>query len=308
MSADAAFLDLPRGILAVGGPQRQKFLHSLLSNEVAALRPGEGRLASLMDARGHVLALMRVLVTGDSVLLELPRDRVSSVHALLEHYRVGAPVRFALPPTAILAVCGPGASECLARAGAVVSELSPESHAEATLAGVPVRLSRGSDLPAGALVVHVAPELAAAVSSGLAAAGARELPPAEFDALRIEEGKPLFGVDVGADNLLHEAGLVAEYHSASKGCYVGQETIARLEARGGNVNKRLRGLRLGQPAAPGDPVLADAQEVGRLTSAALSPRLGPIAMAYLHRSHAAPGASVAVGGAPASVVALPFPR
>ena len=94
------------------------------------------------------------------------------------------------------------------------------------------------------------------------------------------------------DNLLHETGLIGVLHSSAKGCYVGQEVIARLEGRGGNVNKALRGLRLGAPARPGTALTADGKDVGWLTTCALSPRLGPIAMGYVHRSHFAPGSEV----------------
>ena len=104
------------------------------------------------------------------------------------------------------------------------------------------------------------------------------------------------------ENLLHETGLVAECHSPAKGCYVGQEVVARLEARGGNVNKALRGLRLSAPAAAGATVHAGGREVGRVTTAAVSPRLGPIALAYVHRGHFASGTAVEVDGAPATVV------
>ncbi|HJS59703.1 MAG TPA: glycine cleavage T C-terminal barrel domain-containing protein [Vicinamibacteria bacterium] len=304
----AAHLELARGVLSVSGPKRQDFLNGLLSNEVASLRPGEGRLAALMDARGHVLALMRALVTNDSVLLEAPTERLETLRALLERYRVAAPVRFAVPKIKVVAVLGPAASATLVRAGAGLAALGPNAHVEATLAGLPVRVASAPDLPAEAQVVHVAASAAAAVHDALVAAGSTPLTPEAFDALRIEEGRPLFGVDVTEDNLLHETGLLAEYHSSTKGCYVGQETVARLEARGGHVNKALRGLRLSRAAAPGATIQVDGQEIGRLTSAGVSDRLGPIAMGYVHRNHFAPGTAVVVDGAPASVTALPFPE
>jgi folate-binding Fe-S cluster repair protein YgfZ len=98
---------------------------------------------------------------------------------------------------------------------------------------------------------------------------------------------------------------VAEYH-VPKGCYVGQEVVARLEARGGHVSRALRGLRLGAPATAGAAVQAEGTDVGRVTTSAVSPRLGPIAMAYVHRRAYEPGTAVEVGGAAAVVTALPF--
>jgi folate-binding protein YgfZ len=127
-----------------------------------------------------------------------------------------------------------------------------------------------------------------------------------LDVLRIEDGRPWYGPDVTEDNLLHETGLLREYHSPTKGCYVGQEVIARLDARGGKVNKMMRGLRLSAPAQAGSTVTSEGKEVGRLTTAGISKRLGPIAMGYVHRSRFEPGTHVEVDGAPAAVVRLPF--
>jgi folate-binding protein YgfZ len=210
-------------------------------------------------------------------------------------------VRFEERPTAVLAVIGPAAARALA-----APELPNEAHLARDLGGVPVRVARASDLPAGGFVVHVAPEQADAVEMTLVSRGVVPISRETFDVLRIEDGRPWYGADVTEENLLHETGLLREYHSSSKGCYVGQEVVARLEGRGGNVNKQLRGLRLHAPAAPGDAVLREGQEVGRITSAGVSPRFGPIAFAYLHRSATAPDTTLEVGGGPASLAALPF--
>ena len=142
--------------------------------------------------------------------------------------------------------------------------------------------------------------------AGCAASPMKEaMRPVGLDALdvrRIETVRPWWGDDVTEENLLHETGLLEECASFSKGCYVGQEIVARLDARGGNVNKALRGLRLEAPATPGAPVRVGGKSVGRVTTAGVSPRLGPIALAYLHRDHFAPGTTVEVDGRPATVV------
>lgn len=303
----AVVLRLPeRAVLAASGPQRQKFLHSILSNAIEGLAPGQGCLASLMDVKGHLLALMRALVTADAVLLELPLERLAAVKEALLFYKVGAPVRFEERPAAILAVLGPQASVTLAAVGLDPGDLKNEAHAEGQLAGKPARVARAGDLPAGGFVVHVAPEDADAVQEALASAGAVPILRAVLDVLRIEDGRPWYGPDVTEQNLLHETGLLLEYHSPSKGCYVGQEVIARLEARGGNVNKLLRGLTLSAPTAAGAAVLREGREVGHVTTAGVSPRLGPIALAFIHRAAFDPGTQVEVGGSAATIVALPL--
>ena len=305
----AAVVDLAeRGVLEATGPQRQKFLQGMLSNDVAGRQPGQGCAAVLMTTKGHIQALMRVLVTKDAVLLEMPADRLAPVESTLVHYRVAAPVRFKAKPTAVLGLVGPDGPALLRGLGVDLPELAPEAHVSATIGGHEVLVARAGDLPRAGLVVHAAPEAAAAVWTALSGAGARPLGRRALDALRIEAGRPWYGPDVSEDNLLHETGLVNETHSFTKGCYIGQEVIARLDARGGNVNKALRGLRLGAPAGAGASVAADGKEIGRVTTPAVSPRNGPIALAYVQRSHFAPGTAVEVDGTPAQVVALPFDR
>jgi folate-binding protein YgfZ len=124
--------------------------------------------------------------------------------------------------------------------------------------------------------------------------------------VRIESGRPRHGTDMTADNLPGEIGIEERAVSFTKGCYVGQEPVARMHYRG-HPNRRLRGLRLSQQAAPGESLFKEEKEVGRVTSACVSPALGPIALAILRRE-VEPGGEVRVGdtGAVARVVELPF--
>jgi folate-binding protein YgfZ len=291
-----------REVLEASGPPRQKFLQGMLSHDVLARKPGQGCRAALLSAKGAVQALVRVLVDEQVVLLETDFDRVVSLQRTLEHHRVAAPVRFAPRPTAVLALVGPAARDVLRAAGLAEAPAEAEGHADAELAGAPVRLVRAGDLPGGGFVLHVAWESAAGVWEALRAAGARPVGLDPLDTLRIEAMRPWWGSDVTEENLLHETGLVGECHSPAKGCYLGQEVVARLEARGGRVNKALRGLRLDAPVPAGAVVTVEGREAGRVTTAAVSPRLGPIAMAYVHRNHVAAGTAVRAGEVPATVV------
>ena len=303
----SAVFDLPdRALIAVSGPLRQKFLHNILSNDVASRTAGQGARAALMDVKGHLLAFLRVVVDPGEILLEVAGGQADAVEQALVHYRVAAPVRFARPPLAVIGLLGPGAADILRGLGADVSDLVPESHVTADLAGTPMRVVRASDLPAGGYVLYVPVDAREAVITALRDKGTFPIERAALDVLRIEEGLPWFGPDVTEENLLHETLLVKELHSSTKGCYVGQEVIARLEARGGNVNKLLRGLRLAAPCAAGDAVHAAGKEVGRVTTAGVSPELGAIAMAYVHRSAAEPGTAVLVSSGPATVARLPL--
>jgi len=304
---DASFLPLEsRALLVATGPQRQKFLHGLLSNDLQSRTPGQGTRAALMDARGHLLTFLRALVTESEIVLELPLDRRDEIHRLLDHYRVAAPVRFAPSNDVVIGLVGPQVVARLRAHGVDAADLAPESHAKIALGGANVRLVRAGDLPRGGYVLYVPADTAATVTNVLEAAGLGRLSRESLDALRIEEGRAWYGPDVSTRNLLHETGLVGEYHSPSKGCYVGQEVIARLEARGANVNQRLRGLKLAEPRPAGTVLRAEGKDAGVLTTAAVSPRLGPIAMGYVQRAHAEPGTVVDADGTRAEVTPLPM--
>ncbi len=293
----AALVDLAeRGLLEAAGPQHQKFLQGMLSSEVLNRQAGEGCLAALMTVKGHVRALLRALVTRGAVVLEMPADRLSPVEQTLLHYKVAAPVRFQKRPAAILGLLGPRSREALRAAGGEVPDLGPEAHVDARVAGQAVRVARASDLPGGGFVVHAEPAGAAAVWSALVAAGARPLGRRALDALRVEAGRPWYGPDVTEENLLHETGLVRECHSATKGCYIGQEVVIRVEHQG-HVNKRLSGLLVAGDAVP--PVKADIlsgeRRVGTVTSAVFSPILKRgIALGFVRRGFWDPGTKLRI--------------
>jgi tRNA-modifying protein YgfZ len=121
---------------------------------------------------------------------------------------------------------------------------------------------------------------------------------------RIEVGRPRLGLDMGSETIPQEAGINQRAVSFTKGCYVGQETVARLHYKG-KPNRHLRGLRLTEPAERGAELLLGEKVVGHIGSSCVSPRFGPIALALVRRE-AAPGDTVLVVGADAEVVELPF--
>ena len=190
----------------------------------------------------------------------------------------------------------------LALTGAEDLPAAEHSHRAAELAGVSVRLIV-TDLGVDVLCDASDGER---VSATLIAAGAASAGEQLAEVRRVETGRPRYGVDLDATVIPQEAGLNARAVSFEKGCYVGQETVARLYFRG-KPNRHLRGLKLSGPAAHGDPLRLGEREVGRLGSVVESPRHGRIALALVRRE-AALGASLAVGddGVSAEVVDLPF--
>jgi folate-binding protein YgfZ len=201
-----------------------------------------------------------------------------------------------LPSWKAWTVAGPQAADLLA-----AGELPAYGHREVDLDGLAARLAREEDLDGVAVYTLWSEDDAAGV---LAARGAVAVPPEDLDRLRIEAGRPLFGRDFGPENFPQETGLDAAV-SYEKGCYLGQEVVARIHYRGG-VNRQLRGLRLNEVIAVGGKVLHDGREAGVLTSATDSPRYGAIGLAILHK-RVEPGESVEIeGGGTGVVCELPF--
>ena len=290
-----------RGKLIVSGPEAADYLQGQLTNDVEALEPGEGQYAALLDRKGHMQADMRVLRPGEdpSYLIDTEPVALEPARRHLQMYKVGREVEVedVTEQRTMLSLIGPRSVEV---AGAAVL---PENSCEATtLAGVEclaVGTATGIDLIA-------ATDDLARLREALLGAGAVEVSPEAVEILRIERGTPRFGAEMGAETMPAEAGIVEDTVSFTKGCYIGQETVARLHYKG-KPNRHLRGLRLSAAAAPGAALRLGEKEVGRLGGAAVSPALGPIGLAIVRRE-AEPGTELAVGedGVTAQVVALPF--
>ncbi len=290
-----------RSTLAVRGPDAAEFLQGQVTNDVPALRPGEGCYAAMLNPKGRVVADMRILRRSDQdFVLDTEAGAQEAVLRDLRMYKIGRQVEVADTGAeqAVLTLVGPRAEEIAELALAARPPAGEHSLVES--AGVlVVRTDVGIDLigPAGGV---------SDLRHRLLGAGAREVSPEAAEIIRIESGRPRHGVDMTEDNLPAEAGIVERAVSFTKGCYVGQEPVARMHYKG-HPNRHLRGLRLGASADPGTPLFAGAKEVGRVTSATLSPALGAIALALVRRE-VAPGEAVTVGaeGPLATVVALPF--
>jgi folate-binding protein YgfZ len=298
----AGYLDRSeRGKLVVRGSDAAEFLQGQLTNDIEALEPNSGCYAALLDRKGHTQADMRVLrlETGE-LWIDTEQGGTATVERHLRMYSVGREVEIENATTdwAIVSLIGPGAAEA---AGAPPQGSEHDQRfferdgleilAVATDAGLDltVRSARVGDLR-GLL------ERSDAVAVSEAAA----------EIVRVESGRPRFGHEITTATLPQEAGIDERAVSFTKGCYIGQETVARLHYRG-RPNRYLRGLRLEEPAADGDPIMLGEREVGHVGTAVISPAHGPIALAVIRRE-AEPGASVEVGQAvgAAAVVDVPF--
>lgn len=298
----------PADLLTLAGADRLRFLNNLVTCDVKRLAPGDGAFGFVTEAKGHVLADLRVLARDDDFLLVLPPARGAEVAAHLGRYKIVDRVEIGATELAGWWIGGRAAGE-------LVGDLGVWAHAERTVAGRAVRVQREPDRD-GVVVATVvvatrdaAGDDAAAVESGLHDVGLAPAPAAAWEALRVTAGWPAYGIDYDSSSFPQETGIEGAV-SYDKGCYLGQEVVARIHYRGG-VARHLRGLRLEEPVASGAAVIADGREVGRATSVAGSPRHGAIALAVVHRRAADPGTRVTVGddgaaSVAATVVALPF--
>ena len=290
-----------RGLLAVSGPDAAEYLQGQLTNDIEALEPGDAADAALLDRKGHMQAEIRVLRPGSEpdLLLDLEPAGLEAARRHLQMYKIGREVEVSdeSEQHSLISLIGPRAVEIAGTA--VLSESDCETTKIGGAQCVAVGSTEGIDLILSA--ANAEP-----VREALLAAGVVEVSPAAAEIVRIEAGRPRFGAEMGTETMPAEAGIVERTVSFTKGCYIGQETVARLHYKG-KPNRHLRGLRLSAAAQPGAVLQLGEKEVGRLGSAAVSPALGPIGLAILRRE-AEPGAELSVGedGVKAVVVDLPF--
>jgi folate-binding protein YgfZ len=291
----------PRRAIGLSGRDRASFLQGLLTNDIQALTPGTGCYAAWLTRQGRMLTDLHVLESGDMILADVPSEEQAATLARLEQFLFSEDVQFIdLGESLDLVwVHGPAAPSRIEEVAGPLSGLSrwaPYQNARAEIAGASVVVARIDQLGVPGFCLYAEPSQAAIVASALESVGAVRVSADAIEAARIDAGYPLFGVDMTADTIPLEAGIEARAISLTKGCYVGQEVIIRVLHRGqGRVARKLVSLSIedGVPAR-GARAFSGEREVGRITSAARSPRRGPVALGYLHREFLTPGASVDV--------------
>ena len=304
-----------RGVVVVEGGDRVRWLNGMLSNDVAKLAVGRERsgcYALLLTRIGRIVTDVHVLARGEAFWLECDAEAVSPLLATLAKFVIADDVRLSDASAAWerLALEGPAASAVFMAAAGEAPGLAADCTADFTLAGASVVAGAWGVSGEDALQLFAPAGASAAVAEAVLRAGAafalQEADAETLEVLRIEAGTPRFGRELTESVLPAETGLERAI-STTKGCYTGQEIVARMATRG-EASHALVGLALAEGALPpaGAPIAAAGARVGELTSAARSASAGPIALAYVRRAHAASGSALEVAGRAARVVALPF--
>jgi folate-binding protein YgfZ len=319
----AGVLDLGfRGRLCLTGADRVRFLHGQVTNNVKDLDPGDGCYAALVTAKGRLVSDLNIYCLPEELLLDFEPGLTATLVARFEKYIIADDVQVVdvAPLFGLFSVQGPKAAavaQALDLGAPLPAELLGHALArdpklgELHVMNHPRGRTLGFDLfvPVTSLPAVMERLVAAARAAGGRACGWQAL-----EMLRIEAGIPRFGADMDDTTLPPEAGIESRAVSYSKGCYVGQEVIARIRTYG-HVNRLLRGLRLADhlPALPqrGDKLVHGGHEVGHITSAVASPALkANVALGYVRREQSETGTALVVrsagGESPARVVPLPF--
>jgi folate-binding protein YgfZ len=297
-----------RGLLRVAGGDRVRWLDGMLSNDIASLTPGEdasGCHALLLTRQGRIVADPHVLLRPECLWLELPREALAHTTEVLERFIIADDVALEDASAELdrIVLEGPGAAALAA------PELSPHACLELTLGDVPVVVAawgvtgtgRQLFVPAGR-----ADDVAAALCDAAAPEILVDAGPEALEILRIEAGVPRLGVELDEEVLPAEARLDAAV-STTKGCYTGQEVVARMASRG-RVSHRLVGLQFAEetPVEPGTPLERAGRSVGEITSACVSPAAGAIALGFVRDAHSEPGTVLRAGACETTVAELPF--
>jgi tRNA-modifying protein YgfZ len=282
-----------RGKLALTGAEAKDFLHGQVTNDILGLEPGHGCYAAFLTHKGKMLGDLRVFDLGDELLLDCERVVLQELFNMINRFKLGRAVELhkRTIQMGLLSVIGPDAPVLA----------GPDEHDNA-------RVSLGGH-DVVAVTTDVGVDIFCAAEDTAEVRAALEFPDGEEQAaevLRVERGRPRYGVDLDESVIPQEAGLNERAVSFTKGCYVGQETVARLYYRG-KPNRRLLGLRLSEPMEPGTELRLGEKVVGRLGSVVVSPEHGPIALALVRRE-ANPGDTVALDGSTALIVDVPFAR
>ncbi len=308
-----------RGRMRVDGPRAAELLTGLVTNDVQALAVGQGQYAAGLTPKGKIVADVRIFRDSEGFLVDAPVRAFAGWMAMIRKYvnPRQAPYRDESAELRQIGIFGVRSREIVARAVGLaevaLDALTPYAHLETAVDGKSVRLARVPELALEGYELFLPGEAFTAMWHRLHDSGAAPAGYLAWEIARIEAGRPEWGVDMDDATIPQEANL-DELHAISytKGCYVGQEVVARVHFRG-HVNKHLRGLLCGRtdpPPARAEILDSSGKLVGDVRSGALSPRLGAVALAMVRRE-IEPGTTVSIrwdgSDATGEVTTLPFP-
>jgi folate-binding protein YgfZ len=295
----------PLGLVEAAGGDAVRFVDNFTTAAVSALAIGGGSEAFFTDARGQVLTLATILRTETGMLVVTPPGLAATLRDHLEHYHIREAVelRDASADTAAFLLAGPQAAAALERLSGSVAPGDTLAHQTVALGGLAARIVRAEGQGADGYWILVPATSAAAVADLLADAALPRADDGDFESLRLEARYPA-AADIPPKTLPQELGRDARAISFTKGCYLGQETVARLDALG-HVNRRLVLLAIAAAEPPAVPatVTLDGADVGLVTSAAPSPLAGgPVGLGLVQVKALAAG-ELRVAGSVARVAA-----
>lgn len=312
LTTQAGLVDFSqRTLIELTGGDRAKFLHNFCTNDIKKLTPGTGCEIFLTSAQGKTTGHGYVFCEDESLILETVPDQAETILPALDRYllRDDVALHDRSQAWSELLLAGPMAPVVLEKLGAADLPTERLTHRSATIADSTAKLRAVDWASVPTYLLQVARDDAPRLREALLAAGAIECGAEAWDAVRIEAGTPVFERDITPANLPQELDRDSLAISFTKGCYLGQETVARIDALG-HVNKMLRGIRF--PAgsnvpSTGTELTAAGKVVGSVTSATYSPKLGaPLALAYVRRETNQPGTQLDSPLGPAEVVPLPL--
>jgi folate-binding protein YgfZ len=284
MRDSAALVRRPLGILRLSGKDPTGMLDAVLTNDVPKAQRA-GVYALLLDPKGRIQTDLRVLKRNDSLLIVTEPEGLEAAETILGRYAPFSRVKVErLHGWSVLGLYGPEARRVLG-----VQELAEHETAELSVGGVSLAAA-GVEAPAKGYDLILPPDALDAVEDHLTREGAVPADPADYETLRVEAGVPRFGGDLTPENFPGESGVLHRAVNFRKGCYPGQETVARMHYRG-SPNKTLRSFAVeGPPPEPGEDIFQGEKRVGRLTSVSpLRPNGETLALGYLARSADAAG-------------------
>src|SRR5215468_6905783 len=289
------------GIVKLTESERVSWLQGMITNDVEKLAPGSGCYAGHLTPQGKMIAHMQVLADDDAIWLSLERGAIPSLVAAFDRLIIMEDVQAAdvSQEYSIVNVIGPEAPNALSSwLGRQLNLNEPYSHRRFGDCRIVV-----SDLGYDLWILR---EQADLTIRSLAEHGVTAIDQGAWDVLRTEAGIPIYGVDIDETTTMPELG--SRGIDYDKGCYIGQEVVAKVKYIG-HVNRRFVGLKISGSELPEmkSPIRKGGREVGSITTALFSPGLNqPIALGFVSRAAYAPGNEVEVGAAKATIVDLPF--